>query len=200
MKFARFLPAALLPAAFLICQGPLKAGTLSFQLRDTQGAVHTPAEWRGAKAVAIYFTTTDCPIANSYVPEMNRIHDAYAPRGVAFFAVQTDLSIPESDVAKYARDFGYAYPLLLDPQQVLVRHAGATITPQVAILAPDGKLLYLGRIDDRVADFGKQRVKPSVLDLRNSLDAVLAGRPVAHATTKSIGCAIALSPKAAPPQ
>ena len=113
----------------------------------------------------------------------------------AFFAVQTDLSIPEADVLQYARDFRYAYPLLLDPRQVLVRYAGAAITPQVAIFGPDGKLLYLGRIDDRVADFGKQRPKATVLDLRNSLDAILAGRPVPHATTKSIGCAITLSPK-----
>lgn len=168
------------------------AGSFDFQLRDTQGAMHTAAEWASAKAVVIYFTTTDCPIANSYVPEMNRIHDAYSPRGVAFYAVQTDLTIPEKDVVQYAKDYGYTYPLLLDPQQTLVRHAGATITPQVAIFAPDGKLLYLGRIDDRVADFGKQRLKATEFDLRDALDAVLAGKPVPHATTKSIGCAITL--------
>jgi peroxiredoxin len=183
-------------AALVLACAPLVAGPLAFQLRDTKGAAHTPAEWSGAKAVVLLFTTTDCPIANSYVPEMNRIHEAYAPRGVQFFAVQTDFTIPEADVAKYASDFQYAYPLLLDPQQILVRHTGASITPQVAILAPDGKLLYLGRIDDRVADFGKQRSKPATLDLRDSLDALLAGKPVPHATTKSIGCAITLSKSA----
>ena len=165
---------------------------LQFELRDTTGALHVPAEWKASKAVAIYFTTTDCPIANSYVPEMNRIHDAYSPRGVLFFAVQTDLTIPHADVVKYANDFEYAYPLLFDPGQILVRRAGATITPEVAIFSPDGALLYLGRIDDRVADFGKQRLKPTALDLRDSLDAVLAGKPVPHPTTKSIGCAITL--------
>jgi peroxiredoxin len=189
MKFA-----ALLLAALPLCA----AGALDFHLRDTQGATHTPVEWSAAKAVVIYFTTTDCPIANSYVPEMNRIHDAYAPRGAAFFAVQTDLTIPEADVVKYARDFRYSYPLLLDPQQRLVRLAGASITPQVAIFAPNGTLLYLGRIDDRVADFGKQRLKPTVFDLRDSLDAVLAGKPAPHATTKSIGCAITLAQVSTP--
>lgn len=193
MKFVAFLPAALL-ATLPLCA----AGTFDFQLRDTQGASHTPAEWSSAKAVVVYFTTTDCPIANSYVPEMNRIHDAYAPRGIAFFAVQTDLTIPEGDVVKYARDFRYAYPLLLDPQQILIRHAGATITPQVAIFTSGGKLLYLGRIDDRIADFGKQRLKPTIFDLRDSLDAVLAGKPVPHATTKSIGCAITVAQDSRP--
>ena len=111
---------------------------------------------------------------------------------MVFYAVQTDLTIPEADVAKYARDFHYAYPLLLDPDQRLVRFTGASVTPQVAILAPDGKLLYLGRVDNRVADFGKQRLQPTVVDLRDSLDAVLAGKNVPHITTKSIGCAITL--------
>ena len=49
--------------------------------------------------------------------------------------------------------------VLLDPRQVLVEHAGATITPQVAVLSPEGKVLYLGRIDNRVEDFGRSRPK-----------------------------------------
>jgi peroxiredoxin len=181
-----------LTALLLLSAATAPAAPLSFQLRDTQGALHTQAEFAGHKAVVLFFTTTDCPIANSYVPEMNRVHDAYASRSVLFYAVQTDLTIPEADVAKYARDFRYAYPVLLDPKQQLVRWTGASTTPQVAILAPDGKLLYLGRVDDRVADFGKQRLQPTVTDLRDSLDAVLAGKPVPHAATKSIGCAITL--------
>jgi peroxiredoxin len=179
-------------AAFLCLCGAALAAPLSFQLRDTNGALHTQAEFAGHKALVLFFTTTDCPVANSYVPEMNRIHEAYASRGVLFYAVQTDLTIPQADVAGYARDFRYAYPLLLDPSQQLIRLTGASVTPQVAILAPDGKLLYLGRVDNRVEDFGKQRLAPTVLDLRDSLDAVLAGKPIPHATTKSVGCAITL--------
>jgi peroxiredoxin len=181
-----------LAASWCLCAAAALGAPLSFQLRDTQGAVHTQAEFAGHKAVVLFFTTTDCPIANSYVPEMNRIHDAYASRSVLFYAVQTDLTIPEADVARYARDFRYAYPLLFDQKQQLVRWTGASITPQAAILAPDGKLLYLGRVDNRVADFGKQRLQPTVVDLRDSLDAVLAGQSVPHATTKSVGCAITL--------
>jgi peroxiredoxin len=179
-------------AFLLISIATAFAAPLTFQLRDTQGGLHTQAEFAGRKAIVLFFTTTDCPIANSYVPEMNRIHDVYASRGVLFYAVQTDLTIPEGDVAKYARDFRYSYPLLLDPNQQLVRFTRASVTPQAAILSPDGKLLYLGRVDNRVADFGKQRLTPTVTDLRNSLDAALAGKSIPHATTKSFGCAITL--------
>jgi peroxiredoxin len=166
------------------------AAVPQFQLRDTRGAVHTPSEWNGHKAIVLFFVTTDCPIANGYVPEMNRIHDAYAARGVLMYAIQTDATLPEADVARYAKDFRYSFPLLLDPKQILVQFTGATVTPQAAVLSPEGKLLYLGRIDNRVADFGKQRPQATELDLRDALDATLAGKPVAHPLTKSLGCAI----------
>jgi peroxiredoxin len=168
----------------------LLAAVPELSLRDTQGSIHTNAEWTGAKAILLFFVTTDCPVTNSYVPEMNRIHDAYAGRGVRVYAVQSDVTLAESAVAAYAKDFRYGFPLLLDPRQELVRLAGATITPQAAVLAPDGRVLYLGRIDDRVVDFGKQRPQATEPDLREALDAVLAGKPVAHPVTKSIGCAI----------
>jgi peroxiredoxin len=161
-----------------------------FHLRDTAGAVHTRAEWAGRKAVVLYFTTIDCPVANSYVPEMNRIHDAYAARGVLFLAVQADTTVAEPEVAAYARDFRYTFPVVLDPQQVLVRLTEATTTPQAAVVTAEGKLLYLGRVDNRVEDFGKQRPRATVFDLRDALDATLAGKPVAHPSTRSIGCAI----------
>ncbi len=183
-RFPLLFPALLLWTAAALASGP------SFQLRDTLGQPHTPAEWSVAKAVLLFFVTTDCPVANSYVPEMNRIHDAFAPRGVRVYAVQSDTTIPDADVARYARDYRYGFPLLLDPKQIMIRLANATITPQAAVLSPDGKVLYLGRIDNRVADFGKQRFEATEQDLREALDAVLAGKPVAHPFTKSIGCAI----------
>jgi peroxiredoxin len=166
------------------------AGVPQLHLRDTKGAIHTNAEWNSAKAVLLFFVTTDCPVGNSYVPEMNRIRDAYAARGVVVWAVQTDTTMAEPAVAKYAAEYRYGFPLLLDPRQELVTLAGAGITPQAAVLAPDGRVLYLGRIDNRVEDFGKTRPQATHADLREALDEVLAGRPVSHPRTHSIGCAI----------
>jgi peroxiredoxin len=161
-----------------------------FRLRDTVGAVHTPEEWHGHAAIVLFFVTTDCPIANSYVPEMNRIREAYQARGVLIFAVQADTSVRDAAVAQYAREYRYSFPLLIDPRQELVRLADATIVPQAAVFTPDGRRLYLGRIDNRVEDFGNQRYQATAADLRQALDAVLAGKQPPHSTTKSIGCAI----------
>lgn len=190
-KFLEFLLLAILCAALLLFSTPVAVSAVpQFGIRDTEGVFHTSVEWSGAKAILLFFVTSDCPIANSYVPEMNRIQAYYEPRGVRSYAVEADTSVPPSVAAAYAKDYHYGFPLLLDAHQSLVRLAGATVTPQAVVMTPEGRVVYRGRIDNRVEDFGKQRPEATVLDLRNALDAVLAGKPVPAAFTKSIGCAI----------
>jgi thiol-disulfide isomerase/thioredoxin len=162
----------------------------SVDLRDVDGVEHRQAEWDSKRAVVVFFTTTECPLSNGYIPEMNRLQKEYAARNVAFFAVEVDTSIADRDVRKHAKDFAIGYPLLIDKQQTLVRRTGATATPEVAVLSSKGAVLYLGRIDNRVEDFDQHRNVVTEHDLRDALDAVLAGRAVPHATTKVVGCAI----------
>jgi len=161
-----------------------------FSLNDTAGRTHTPAEWAAKRAVVLLFVSTDCPLSNNYVPEFNRIAQTYSPRGVAFYAVQGDATVALSEVKKHVQEFGYTFPYLIDPQESLASFTGATTTPEAAVLAPNGELLYLGRIDNRLEDFGKQRVKITEFELRDALDAVLSGKPVPHPRTRAIGCAI----------
>jgi len=163
---------------------------LHFDLRDTEGVTHSNGEWAQARAVVLFFVTTDCPLSNGYAPEMNRIEQTYAPRGVRFYAVQGDTTIPEDEVRRHALEYGYRFPALLDPRQILARHTGATVTPEAVVLSGESAVLYLGRIDNKVEDFGKTRVEATEFDLRDALDAVLAGRPVPHPRTRALGCAI----------
>jgi hypothetical protein len=121
---------------------------------------------------------------------LNRLNSIYASRGVAFYAVQGDATIADDDVRKHARDFAYTFPYLFDQKETLAAETGATTTPEAAVLSPAGGLLYLGRIDNRLEDFGKQRVQITEFDLRDALDAILAGKAVPHPRTKAIGCAV----------
>jgi peroxiredoxin len=167
------------------------AGTsFDFALRDADGGMHTQAEWAQARAIVLYYVTTDCPLSNGYAPEMNRIEEAYTPRGVRFYAVQGDSTIADDAVRQHAREFAYRFPVLIDAQQTLAHHTGATVTPEAVVLSHDGAVLYVGRIDNRVEDFGKVRLEATEFDLRDALDAVLGGRPVAHPHTRALGCAI----------
>jgi peroxiredoxin len=186
MHRAAKLPACLILWAMAALAGP----PLQFTLHDADGAAHSPAEWSQARAVVLFFVTTDCPLSNGYAPEMNRIEETYTPRGVRFYAVQGDTTIADEEVRRHAHEFAYRFPVLLDPQLILAHHTGATVTPEAVVLAGDGTVLYLGRIDNRVEDFGKTRVQATEFDLRDALDAILAGRPVPHPHSRALGCAI----------
>jgi peroxiredoxin len=161
-----------------------------FSLPDTAGRVHTPAEWSGKRAVVLFFLTTDCPLCNNYAPELNRIAREFSARGVAFYGVQGDATVSDVEVRRHVQDYAYTFPYLFDPEESLAAATGATTTPEAAVLSPTGELLYLGRIDNRLEDFGKQRVAVTVYDLRDTLEAILKGKPAPHARTKALGCAI----------
>jgi peroxiredoxin len=177
-------------AGVMVCAAALAAQRPQFALRDTGQVVHSPEEWNGKKAIVVFFTTTDCPLSNNDVPEMNRTQRDYQSRGVAFYAVQADTTIADADVVQHTKDYQFSFPVLFDPHQVLVKMTGATTIPSAAVLTPDGTLLYLGRIDNRVEDFNVRRQQPTRFDLREALEAVLEGKPVAHPRTKAFGCAI----------
>jgi thiol-disulfide isomerase/thioredoxin len=179
---------ALFPLSIGLGAAPI--GMPEFSFNDASGQPHTRAEWTGKHAVVLLFLTTDCPISNGYVPELNRIKESYSPRGIAFYAVQGDATIALDEVRKHVNDFGYTFPYLLDPKESLAAYTGATTTPEAAVLSPRGELLYLGRIDNRLQDYGKQRLQITEFDLRDALDAILAGKPVLRARTRALGCAI----------
>ena len=85
---------------------------------------------------------------------------------------------------------------LIDPNdtttKVLVHGqlAGATVTPTAVVLDREGAVRYRGRIDDFYAALGKPRRQATTHELRDALDAVLAGKPVAVPEAKALGCYI----------
>jgi peroxiredoxin len=178
--------------AALCAAAACAAGLPKFSLTDSAGATHPSAEFTSSHAVVLFFITTDCPISNGYVPEMNRIAQAYASKGVRAYGVMTDITTPLAEVQKHSKEYGFTFPVLLDPKQTLIRFTGASITPQAAVLQAGSTLAYLGRIDNRVEGFGQQRPQATQNDLRDALDQVLAGKAVAKPTTKAVGCSIVI--------
>jgi hypothetical protein len=140
--------------------------------------------------VVLLFADPECPISNAFAPEVRRIHAEFGPRGVSFYLVYADGDRTVEEVREHARAFGYAMPVLLDFEHELVERSGATIVPEAAVFTPQGELAYRGRIDDRYVDFGKLRARPTVRDLCEALEAVLAGRRPAEPWGEAIGCSI----------
>jgi hypothetical protein len=162
----------------------------SAALTALDGTVHRPLELGDARAAVLVFVLHDCPISNAYAPEIGRIVDEYGRRGVAFYVVQSDVEVSEDELRRHAHEFGFRCPVLIGRDRALARQLGITRTPEVAVITAGRKLEYRGRIDDRYVDFGRQRKQPTVRDLREALDAILAGQAVANARTEAIGCTI----------
>jgi hypothetical protein len=156
---------------------------------DLAGAPVSPLAG-GAPATVLLFTAVDCPISDRYAPEIRRLAERHAARGVRFWIVYANAGERPEAARAHARDFAYGVPAALDPGGTLVDRAGVTVTPEAAVFDGAGRLVYHGRIDDRYVDFGVDRPAPTTRDLDEALSAVLAGRAVLRASAPAIGCAI----------
>jgi hypothetical protein len=160
-------------------------------LRDVAGVDRQPLKVAKGKAEALFFVTQDCPISNYYSHEIRRICDGYASRGLNCELVYIDPTISDAAAAKHAEEYGYGdYPKFVDRKHVLVEATGATVTPQAVVIRDDGKIAYSGRIDNFYAALGKPRRVVTEHDLRDALDALFAGRPIARPETPPVGCYI----------
>lgn len=157
-------------------------------LADIDGKRHTPTDAK--RPSVLMFLGDECPISNAYAPEIGRIVKEYTKKGVRFFFVYPEPEVTVTEARQHQREFGIAAPTILDRKQEWVRFAGATRMPEVAVYAAGGKSVYLGRIDDRYPRLGVKRKEPSRRDLRLTLDALLAGKPIRRTVTPAVGCAI----------
>ena len=145
-------------------------------------------------ATVTIFVATDCPIANSYAPEINRLFEDYAGKGIAFQLVYPDPTVTEEEVGKHIADYAIRMPATIDRDHSLVKSAGVTITPEVAVFDAGKQIVYRGRIDNLYAGFGERRPQVTEHYLRDALDAVIKGEAPVVSKTDAIGCLIEVLP------
>ena len=168
----------------------LLAGSVSGQTRDIDGRSIAPFAPAG-KANVLLFVQTDCPISNSYAPEIQRICKAYESKGVSCSLAYEDVRVDAAAVRKHMKDYAYTgVPATIDDSRAVADRARATITPAAVVVDPRGTVLYRGRIDNFYASLGKPRQNVTEHDLTDALDAILAGKPVLKPETEALGCFI----------
>jgi hypothetical protein len=159
-------------------------------LTDINGTDQRPFEGEDATANVLVFTLQDCPIANSYVPALNKLVDDYGSRGIRLLLVHVDPQLTIDEARKHAEEYQIKAPVVVDRRHDWVKFAAATRSPEVFVFSPAGEVLYTGRIDDKYAGLGKRRTHVSAHELRDALDAILAGRSVPQPRTEAVGCFI----------
>jgi peroxiredoxin len=142
-----------------------------------------------SKAYVLVFTTTSCPLARRYLPALNRLEKNYRGRGVQFIGVNVGAEDTIRAMAAQAIEHEIEFPVVKDHKGLCTEALGVKHTPEVVVLDAQRKLCYRGRIDDQYR-LGGERATPTRHDLKEAIDAVLAGKKVEVAETPVDGCLI----------
>jgi hypothetical protein len=138
----------------------------------------------------LVFVRTDCPVSNRYAPEVQRIYREFSAKKVRFWMVYPDAAESPEGIRKHLAEYAFPGEALRDPKKELVKLARVRVTPEVAVFLAGPKLVYHGRIDDRVVEFGRVRGEAGTRDLEAVLAAVVEGKAVSREKTKAVGCYI----------
>ncbi len=139
----------------------------------------------------VFFYCNHCPYAKAIEGRLLELEKDYRDRGFRFVAISANdaATYPDDSFAnmkKRSDERGYGFPYLYDESQSVARAFGAVCTPDLYVFDRDRKLAYHGRLDDSPMDAAKVKRR----ELREAVDALLAGRsPEAH-QNPSIGCSI----------
>ena len=175
----------------LIISGALALGTAdtSLQIRDIDGGLLRPFRMERTAGI-LFFLSTECPISRSYAREIQRICNSYAAHATCRL-IYEDVPLAPAAVRQHLREFGYSgIPAAIDTTGKVALEALARVTPTAVVIDRSGRVRYHGRIDDFYAGLGTSRARATVHDLRDALDAIVSGRPVAQPETKPVGCFI----------
>jgi len=193
------LSAVFVPAARARDVEPLAIGSAAPELNlpGVDGKTYMLADFAKAKVLVVIFTCNHCPTAQAYEERIANLYADYRDKGVTLVAVSpndplavrldelgyTDIGDSFDDMKLHAKRRGFKFPYLYDGETQRVSTAyGVLATPHVFIFDADRKLRYNGRIDDSETN------PPKSHDARSAIDDLLAGRPVAVATTRVFGC------------
>jgi peroxiredoxin len=181
------LVAALCFAPFAALSGSAEIGKPAplFKLAGIDGKEYNLESLKGKKAVVVMFISARCPVSNAYNERMVKLFDDYSGKGIVFLGINSNGTESIDDAQKHAQANKFAFPVLKDAGNVVADAYGAQVTPEIFVLDSKLAVSYHGRIDDSQKPDGV-----STNDLRDALNAVLAGKEIAKKETKAFGCSI----------
>jgi len=172
----------------------LKLGTSApyFRLPDTEGRLISLEDFKGAKALLVIFMCNHCPYVKHIRPGLVEFAQKYQSKGLAVVGINAN------DAAKYPDDSpekmvdevataGYTFPYLYDETQEAAKAYRAACTPDFFLFDKNRKLVYRGQFDDSRPG---NNIPVTGKDMREAVDALLAGKAINPAQSPSIGCNI----------
>lgn len=160
------------------------------KLKDIYGKEHSLSDFRG-KVVFIHFWSIVCPYEKIAEPKCKDIQKDFGDKGVVVIAInanQRELNAagdqPYANLREHVEKAGVNFLATVDPGNKITDMFDAKSTPHCFVIDKQGVLRYSGALDDDPKGDKGKNATPYV---RNALEAVLTGEPVATPTTKPYG-------------
>jgi peroxiredoxin len=157
----------------------------NFKLSDTSGKEQTLSSLKGANGTVLIFISTQCPVVRDYMERIGKLAADYKERGVNVIGINANASETIADVKAHIASNNLTFPVMKDKNNRVADQLGAERTPEVFFLDAGNKLVYHGRIDNH-----RNLSLVNSNDLREAIDATLAGKPVVKAEASAFGCTI----------
>jgi len=110
-----------------------------FELPALDGKNLRLSDLRG-KAVLLNFWATYCGPCKIEMPWFVELQKEYGPQGFQIVGVAMDDASTE-DIAKFAKEMGVNYPILIGKESVGQSYGGVSVLPTTFFLDRDGKLI-----------------------------------------------------------
>ena len=167
----------------------------AFTLIDADGTQRSLADFKG-KTVVLEWTNEGCPyVKKHYTGAMQALQREATADGVVWLTIISSAPTTQGYVegeearawkAKHKAAFTH---LLLDPTGEVGKRYDAKTTPDMRIIDPEGRLIFVGGIDDKPTNKVEDLAGANNF-VRAALADAKAGRPVQTAFAQPYGCAI----------
>jgi peroxiredoxin len=166
-----------------------------FTAKDIEGKEHSLSDFKG-KIVVLESYNMDCPfVANHYkTGAMQALQEEVTSKGGVWLIVnsthQTHPNYRSQEAAKkeFKQHGMKATAWLQDSSGDIGRKFGMRTTPHMYVIDEKGVLVYQGAIDDRARDSGDPKTARNYV--REAVQKLRAGEPIAVAQTKPYGCTV----------
>jgi thiol-disulfide isomerase/thioredoxin len=132
-----------------------------FSLESLDGKATHLSDFRG-KAVLLNFWATWCGPCKIEMPWFVDLQKQYGSQGLQIVGVAMDDASKE-DIAKFAKDMGVNYPILIGKESVGDEYGGVPALPESFLIGRDGKI-----VDKIVGLLGKAEIEDAIKKTLNT--------------------------------
>lgn len=189
------------PVAAQTDQADIGEPAPDFTLEAADGETHSLSDFEG-KYVVLEWLNFECPFVGKHYGSgnMQALQEKYTDEGVVWLSIVSSAPgkqgyyPPKEMIEQKKKHNGNMTAILMDPDGEIGKTYGATVTPHMYVINPDGELVYRGGIDDKPTT-DEADIEGATNYVDRALTAVMNGEEVSPKQAKPYGCTIKYASK-----